>query len=78
MEDRDADVFVANTTFATQVDGTPVVVRKGRDRVRRGHELLRDHPGFFDPVDLEVTYDVEQATQAPGEKRGGRKTPAGA
>lgn len=69
-------LFVANTTFATNVDGVPVIVHKGRDRVREGHQLLADNPQYFDAVELGVTFDVapgggvEQATSEPGEKRG--------
>lgn len=63
-------IFVANSTFATEIDGVQVIVHKGHTRVREGHELLARAGSCFDPVDLEVHYDVEQATKAPGEKRG--------
>lgn len=68
--ERVGGVFVANTTFATEIDGVQVIVHKGHTRVRAGHELLQRAGSCFDPVDLEVHYDVEQATRAPGEKRG--------
>jgi hypothetical protein len=68
------DIFVANMSFATEVDGVPVTVLQGKTRVRAGHELLKANPQYFDPVDQGVHYDVEQTTAAPGEKRGGRRT----
>lgn len=42
------------------------------ERVRAGHSLLREQGSFFEPVDTTVQYDVEQATAAPGERRGER------
>ena len=63
-------VFVANTTFSTEVDGVPTIVSAGSDRVREGHPLLAANPQFFDPVEVGVTFEVERATKEPGEKRG--------
>lgn len=71
-KERVGGVFVANTTFATELDGAQVIVHKGQTRVRAGHVLLERAPGCFDPVDLDVHFDVEQATAAPGERRGRR------
>lgn len=67
-----SDIYVANETFSAEVDGTPVVVHKGQTRVRAGHPLLDGREALFDRVEDEVQYDVEQATAAPGERRGGR------
>lgn len=61
------DVFIATRSFATVLDGKRVMVRKGVTRVRQGHQLLRENPERFKPLD--VHYDVEQATKAPGERR---------
>lgn len=63
-------VFVATETFACEVDGVPTMVHAGQTRVRDGHPLLEVHRGYFQPVDARVTFEVEQATAAPGEKRG--------
>jgi hypothetical protein len=63
------DIYVATQSFAAEVDGDPVFVNKD-ERVRAGHPLLDTNPDFFEPVDDVVHYDVEQATAAPGEKRG--------
>lgn len=73
MPESVPDVFVANCTFATEIDGVPTVIHKGVDRVRAGHPLLAQNPQFFDPVDLVVRFEsagIETATAAPGERRG--------
>ena len=62
------EIYVATQSFAADVDGVPTVVSKG-ERVRRGHALLKQHGGYFEPADEGVEYDVEEATAAPGEKR---------
>lgn len=66
-----ADIYVAKTSFACELDGEPVQVTAG-ERIRVGHPLLRAQPGHFEPVDSTVHYDVEQATAGPGERRGDR------
>lgn len=63
------EIYVATTSFAGDVDGVPTVVNKGQ-RVRRGHQLLKVHGGYFAPADDQPEFDVEQATAGPGEKRG--------
>lgn len=60
-------IYIATRSFKTYVDGKRTMVRKGVTRVREGHELLRENPERFKPID--VHYDVEQATAAPAEKR---------
>lgn len=62
-----SDIYVADETFTTTVDGAPVVIRRGKTRVRAGHPVLEGREHLFKP--LTVDYDVEQATAAPGEKR---------
>ncbi len=64
------DIYVAKETGAVELDGSPVMIQKGHTRVRQGHQLLKRYPEMFEPIDLFVHYDVEQATAAPGEKRG--------
>lgn len=51
----------------TAPDGTKTRVSLG-ERVREGHPVLVGREDFFKP--LEIQYEVEQATAAPGEKRG--------
>lgn len=59
------DVYIANETFACEVDSAPVVVHSGITRVRKGHELLDRYPHSFDIVDDGVQFEVEEATAAP-------------
>lgn len=63
----DGTVWVAKESFVTEVDGERVVVQGGHTRVRDGHPLLKGREQSFEP--LEVHFEVEQATAAPGEKR---------
>lgn len=66
---RSEQIYVAIDSFTTDLpDGTPVFVYKDTTRVREGHALLKGREHLFKPIDVE--YDVEQATAAPGEKRG--------
>lgn len=66
------DIYVATTSFACELDGEKVFVNAG-ERVRSGHPLLKSQGAYFQPSDESVHFDmpeVEQATSAPGEKRG--------
>ena len=68
------DILIATRSFATYIDGKKVMVRKGVTRVRQGHQLARENPERFKPIN--VHYDIEQATKAPGEKRAVKKATA--
>jgi hypothetical protein len=61
-------LFRAKEPFTVVMDGVQVVVNRG-DLVREGHPLLKKHADLF-TEGAEVRFDVEQATAAPGEKRG--------
>lgn len=67
---RSDAVFVATETFMCEIDGEQIVVQRGETRVRSGHKLLSKYRGYFQPAEMGVHFDVEQATAAPGEKRG--------
>ena len=60
------ELFVARESFWSHEYG---FIMKG-ERVRNGHDLLKCHAEFFKPADDGIMYDVEQATAAPGERRG--------
>lgn len=62
-------LFQAKGEFAVELDGVPTVVHKG-ELVREGHPLLKNRMSLFEPYDPKIRFDVEQATAAPGEKRG--------
>lgn len=60
-------VYVAIESFSLNHGGHPVAVNHG-DTVREGHWLLKGREHLFK---LQTPrYEVEQATDAPGEKRG--------
>ena len=65
-------VYIATESGAAEVDGQPFTFVRGVTRVRAGHPVLRQLGAFFRPVEEAVHYDVEQATAAPGEKRGAK------
>ncbi len=65
-----AKVYVANETIHVQTKTGVVTIYKGQ-RVREGHEYLKGREQFFSEPGLgDVMYDVEDATAAPGRKRG--------
>lgn len=66
---KSPEIYVAKHSFSCEIDGEQLFVNAG-ERVRSGHPLLRSQKDYFEPVDTTVHYDVEQATAAPGEKRG--------
>lgn len=68
-----SDVFVAKETFACEIDGVPTMVHGGQTRVREGHPLLDSYRDYFESADTGIQFEVEQATAAPGEKRGDSK-----
>jgi hypothetical protein len=69
MTKAKVDLYVANQSAATILDGEEVWVKEG-DLVRAGHPILKGRDWLFDPATDYVRFDVEQATSAPGEKRG--------
>ena len=62
------DLYMANQSFSTMVDGEIIGVDKG-DLVRAGHKILKGRMDFFEPAEGYVKFEVEKATAAPGEKR---------
>ena len=66
-------MFVATESFAVEMaDGSTAIIRKGITRARDGHEVMAGGlRQFWEPTDDHVDYEVEQATAAPGEARGG-------
>ena len=68
------DIYVATESGVFFAGGERYVVHKDQTRIRSGHPLLKRNGAFFKPLD--VTYEVEDARQAPGGKRGGRRKAA--
>ncbi len=66
-------MYVAIETFVAKVDGKEVTIAANRDLVAEGHELLKRYPDNFRKAEARFsTPEVEQATAAPGERRGVR------
>lgn len=61
-------IFIAKESGWIHLNGEDIQVVAGRTRVREGHQLMVGREHMFTP--LTVDYDVEQATAAPGERRG--------
>jgi len=69
MATKKDTIYIARETFTTVLaDGTEHVVTRGVTRVRHGHELLKGREQMFE--ELDVHYDVEDASADPGRKRG--------
>ena len=60
-------VFICSESFVAKLDGVDTTFIKDSSRVREGHPILERHGRFFRLID--VHYDVERATAAPGELR---------
>ncbi len=67
-------VLIAIESFAVELrDGSTAMIRKGITRARQGSEVTAGaFARYWEPIDLHVDYDVEQATAAPGEARGAK------
>jgi hypothetical protein len=63
-------VYVATQSGCCEIKGELFVFVKGVTRVRGGHGLLKACPDYFEAADEHVHHEIEQATKAPGEKRG--------
>jgi hypothetical protein len=63
--------FRAKYAFGVMYEGEHITVPAG-EVVRAGHPLLKGRDEHFEPVESfgRFDVDVEQATAAPGEKRG--------
>lgn len=65
---RDDDVLIAIATGWVTLEGQEILIRDGITRAHAGSAVAKAYPGYFKPID--VHFAVEQATAAPGEKRG--------
>jgi hypothetical protein len=63
--------YRARHAFGVMWEGEQITIPAG-EIVRAGHPLLRGRDEHFEPVDRlgRFDVDVEQATAAPGERRG--------
>jgi hypothetical protein len=66
-----AEVYVATETGSVDIKGQNYVFYRDVTRVAADHPLIKACPDFFAPAEDRLHYGgVEQATAAPGEKRG--------
>lgn len=61
-------LYEAKESFVATIDGEITPVKKGQ-LFRADHPILKRREHLFKPTDM-VRSEVEQATAAPGEKRG--------
>lgn len=64
------DIMVAIESGSAMVDGVELVFNKDTTRLARSHPLVRSQPHHFAEAEEGLSYEVESATAAPGEKRG--------
>ena len=67
---KDAESLIVLESFVGTVDGEERLFRIG-DPVRASDPAVKKWPQFFGPIEYFNKPLVEQATAAPGEKRGG-------
>ncbi len=65
----DQDILIAKTSGVLVVDGVEQTITRGVSRARASHPIVRAAPDWWEPI--QVHYDVEEATAAPGERREG-------
>jgi hypothetical protein len=58
----------AKHAFGVMYEGEQITIPRG-EIVRVGHPILKGRDEHFEPVESFGRFDVEQATQAPGEQR---------
>lgn len=62
--------YVATDSGVTDIDGVPFRYQRNVTRVREGDPVLEMAPHSFKLMDDDGPPEIEQATAAPGEKRG--------
>src|SRR6188472_480892 len=66
------EVFVAKEPFSCDVNGVPTSIQRGK-LYSGDNPVVKQNPHYFEEVAFGGEADVEQATKAPGEKRGGSR-----
>ena len=65
---KSESILVVRHSFVGRLDAdTEFIGLEGRTKVRSDHPAVKKWPEFFEPLKIDV---IEQATAAPGEKRG--------
>lgn len=63
--------WVATTSFVCTIDGRSYNVTKDVTRVAEGHPIMAGREHLFRRADEGLTFGIEEATDTPGERRGG-------
>lgn len=63
--------WIATTSFVCTIDGRSYNVTKDQTRVAEGHPVMRGREHLFRRADDGLTFGIEEATDTPGERRGG-------
>jgi hypothetical protein len=69
MPKKKSDYYRCKESFVAVHDGDQISVPAG-EIVRAGHPIMKRREELFEPIESFGRFDVEQATAAPGEKRG--------
>ena len=69
MAKADPPKLIVLQSFIGKLDGREVSFLVG-ETVDAGHKAAKKWPQFFGPPDVRLLPAIEQATAAPGEKRG--------
>jgi hypothetical protein len=64
----DERMLIATTSFFVEIEGKPVVVRKGETRVRQGHAVVAGREHLFD--ELPESDNIRLAEKPPQPDRG--------
>lgn len=67
MTTKHETILIARDSGVVEIKGESFTVTRAVTRIRADHPLAKAAPHLF--TELDVHYDVEQATAAPGEKR---------
>ena len=63
-------ILIAKESFTHTFEGAVHVFVQGQSRVREGHPVLCGIEHLFEPILPQPGYDLEDASAAPGTKRG--------
>ena len=69
-EAAEGRILVAKESFTHTFQGAVHVFVEGQSRVREGHPVLRGIEHLFEPIRPQPGYEIEDASAAPGSKRG--------
>jgi hypothetical protein len=69
MSDNPAQIMEATEDFICEVNGERMLFHANESRVAASHPVVAVHPSRFRPVEENLAYTDEMATDNPGERR---------